>query len=150
MSPIPLKHQAAFLERNADKIILAWGTRCGKQYTIFWWAQKRPQVRFILACPKRLVSGWETDLALCGTKNVTVVSKERLKKTPLHHFDGFIFDEAHWLASGLYEKPSKLTRHVYDWLRKHPEYPVLLASATPIASKPSHLHTLATFTGHHC
>lgn len=149
MTPVPRQHQLEFLNRNPDKVILAWGTRVGKQYTICWWAQKRPHTRFILACPKKLVAGWVADLALCGTKNVMVVSKEQLKKTPLHPFNGFIFDEAHWLASGLYEKPSKLTRHVYDWLRKHPEYPVLLASATPISSKPSNLHTLAALKGHY-
>lgn len=140
-------HQAAFVKRNPDKAILAHGTRTGKTYTIAFWAKNRAKTKFVLACPKRIKDQWVRDLKLCGTKNVTVVSKEELKKTDLSKFNGFIFDEAHHLASGLYEKPSQLTAYVYGWLREHPDYPVLLATATPIASKPANLHTLATLTG---
>lgn len=141
-------HQRAFVERNPEKVIMGWSTRCGKSYAIAYWAKGRKSTRFILACPKRIVEQWVRDLKLCGVTNVTVVSKENLKKINLDEYNGFIFDEAHHLASGLYDKPSMLTRCVYEWLRLHPDYPVLLASATPIASKPSNLHTLAVLTGH--
>lgn len=155
-------HQQKIVDENPLKLILAHGTRTGKTYTIAFWAQKRPETKFALFCPKRIKKNWISDLALCGTTNVTVFTKEEIKKVDLEQFTGLIGDEAHHVASGLFDKrkkvgntnkrkfaPSDLTATIYNWVRLHPDYPILLATATPIASKPSNLHTLAALTGHY-
>ena len=86
-------HQQAFVDRNPQKAILAWGVRVGKTYTIAMWAQKRSETDFLLACPKRIKQNWIQDLVLCGTTNVTVVTKEEFKDTDLSKYNGVIVDE---------------------------------------------------------
>lgn len=144
-----LKHQQEFVDECPRKTILAWGTRVGKSYTICFWMKNFPNVEFILVCPKRIKKQWEDLLAECGVLNAVVMTKEEIKKTDISQYGGLVFDEAHHVASGLYKphKTSQLTRTVYNWVRNHPEAPVLLATATPICSNPSNLHTLAALTG---
>jgi hypothetical protein len=154
-------HQKEFAEHGPDKAILAWSVRTGKSFTALAWAEKRPAVKFLLVCPKRIKGDWLENVKEYGSKNVTVCTKEEFKNIDLSLFTGIIIDEAHHFASGLFDKkkkiantkkrkfaPSDLTAILYNWIRLHPEYPVLLMTATPISSKPSNLHTLAALTGH--
>src|SRR3990167_1392592 len=144
-----LPHQQKFVNENPRKAILAWGTRVGKSLTAVFWIKNYPEIMFILVCPKRLKLMWENLLIETGVKNATVRTKEEIKKQDLYIFKGLVVDEAHHISSGLYRphKTSALTRLIYNWVRDNPEAPALLATATPICSSPSNLHTLAALTG---
>jgi hypothetical protein len=143
------KHQKKFVEKNPVKCIMAWSTRAGKTYAIAFWALNRPKTRFILVCPKRIVDQWRRDLEACRVSNVIVASKEKFKFINLESYNGLIIDEAHHFASPIFDHPSQMTVKAYEFVRANPDMPVLLATATPIASKPANLHTLATLTGRH-
>lgn len=146
-----LPHQQEFVDKNQSKAILAWGTRVGKSYAICGWALNRRAKRGLLICPKRILGKWADDLEFCGVDNVSVVSKEHFKKLTPKNLDAYgfvIVDEAHHVASGLHMKPSQLTLHLYNWLVRSPHVEVVLATATPVASDPKNLHTLAALIGH--
>lgn len=139
-----LPHQQEFVDENPDRAIMAWGTRVGKSYAIIAWLQKRDNLTAFLICPKRLKAQWQR----MAPRNTTVITKEEAKKLKIDHYEALVVDEAHHLANPL-NKPSQLTRRVYEWVREHPDAPVLLATATPITSHPASLHTLGALTGHY-
>lgn len=142
-----LKHQKEFIKRNPKQSIMAWGTRVGKSYAIAFWLKNYPDTDFILICPKRIKKQWQEILKECEVVNTEVATKEEAKKIDLNKYGGLVCDEAHHISKGLYEKPSQITRTVYEWKRTHTDSPILLATATPIRSSPANLHTLATFAG---
>lgn len=140
-------HQKKFIEDNPNKAILSFGTRVGKSLAIIGWLKNYPTTRFMLVCPKRIKGQWKQLLAENGVAHATVLTKEEIKKADLSNFTGMIFDEAHWAGSPLFFKPSQLTRTIYEWVRNNHDAPVIMATATPIASSPANLHTLLALTG---
>lgn len=142
-------HQRDFVTTNPRKAILAWSMRVGKSYAIIGWLKNRPNVSFLLVCPKRIKEQWKKHLTETDTSNADILTKEEIKKKDISNYGGLVVDEVHHAASGLFSphKTSEVTRTLYEWVRAHPDAPVLLATATPICSMPANLHTLAALTG---
>jgi len=88
-----LKHQQDFVDLNPRKSILAWGTRVGKSFAITHWMRNWPAIKFMLVCPKRIKQQWKEHLAETQVTNVTVFTKEEVKKADLHLFTGLVVDE---------------------------------------------------------
>lgn len=141
-----LPHQQAFVDKNPDKHLLAWGTRVGKSLAITGWIEKQKSLRCVLICPKRLKKQWQDALTYEGIKNTDVYTKEEILRVNMSVYDAVVVDEAHHATSPLL-KPSRITRLLHDFTVDTPTAPILLATATPIRSTPWNIHTLAWILG---
>lgn len=138
------KHQQRFLDSNPNKALLCWEMRTGKSLPASIWTKNRG-TRGLIVCPKGLVKDWQII-----APHTTVLSKEAFKKLSptLPPPSSLVIDECHHFASGLFTRQrSQLSTSVYNLIRKYPDMPVLLLSATPITNNPASLHTLLCYIG---
>lgn len=137
-------HQQAFLDKNLTKALICFETGTGKTRTAVEWLRRYQGNAWVIV-PKRIKKKWQVDLS---DVKATVVTKEEFKKLDITNPTALIIDEAHAHASALFTKGrSQLAEHTYNLIRKYPQMPVLLLTATPISSTPANLHTLLTYTG---
>lgn len=137
-------HQQRFINKNPKTALLVWETGTGKTLAACEWLRMRPDRMALVVCPKAIVGKWKADLA--GIR-ATVVTRDEVKKLPLHLFTALVIDEAHDFASPIGKGRSERTTVIYEHLRTHPNTHVLLLTATPIRSTPWNIHTLAAFLG---
>jgi hypothetical protein len=139
-------HQKAFLDKNPDKALCAMEAGTGKTKIAVEWLRSR-QKNALVVVPKRIVQKWKKEL---GDVKAIVVTKEEFKKT-YYNFknpSALILDEAHFANSSLFTKQrSQISEKVYNFIKAHPDMPVLLLTATPISSTPANLHTLLCYIG---
>lgn len=138
------KHQQRFLDQNPDKALLCWDCRTGKTLPASIWGKNRG-TRGVIVCPKQGVEDWKRH-----SPEALVLSKEQFKKLSrgIENPTSLIIDECHTTASGLFLKGrSQLSTAVYNLVKKYPDMPVLLLSATPITNNPASLHTLLCYIG---
>ena len=138
------KHQQRFLDQNPDKALLCWDCRTGKTLPASIWGKNRG-TRGVIVCPKQGVEDWKRH-----SPEAMVLSKEQFKKCwqSIETPTSLIIDECHTTASGLFTRlRSQLSSAVYNFIRKYPDLPILLLSATPITNNPASLHTLLCYLG---
>ncbi len=142
------KHQIRYLnERNLDRDLLVHEMQTGKTAIACCWILLRPQVKFLIACPKSIIKKWQRELEEWGAK-ADVVSRDEIKKVDLSGYGGIILDEAQDFFSPAFTKQrSARTTAIYNYVRYHPKAHVLLLSATPIRSTSWNCHTAACFLG---
>lgn len=140
-------HQKKFTEQNPDKALICFEVGTGKTFTAVEWLRSRDQNALIIV-PKRIKKKWQKDLS--DVKG-NVVTKEEFKKLNLDSFgqpSALIIDEAHFANSGLFIRGrSQISTRIYEFIKKYPDMPVVLLTATPISSSPWNLHTLLCYIG---
>ena len=141
-------HQKRFDKKNPDRALLVWETGTGKTISACVWLNRRPDIKFVVVCPKGIIGKWRRDLKEWGVnlKNVDVVSRDNVKKIDLTNYGGIVLDEAQDFASPLFDKSrSKRAEIIYTYIRSHQKAHVLLLTATPVRSTPWNIHTLACY-----
>ncbi len=143
----PLKHQEKFQKNYTGSRLLVHEGGTGKTVCACLWLKDGRDGDALVVCPKRVVKKWEQELSKWGTK-ATVVSKETFKKMSIQRWTALVIDEADEFASPLFTpQRSQLSTAMYNFVKKCPETPRLLLTATPIRSSPWNLHTLLCLMG---
>ncbi len=143
------EHQKKFVSGYKDKCIIAHECGTGKTVCACMWLKDNRDSDALIICPKRVIQKWEAELVRWGTKG-TVVSKEQFKKIKLRKWSSVVVDEFDDFLSPLFTKGrSQLSASLYELIKKYPETPIMLASATVIRSNPWNLHTALTFSGNY-
>jgi len=141
------KHQQRFADKNPDKAMLVWETGTGKTVSACEWIKARPKIKMLVVCPKGIVGKWKRDIMDMNTI-ADVCTRDEVKKIDLNKYGGLILDEAQDFASPLFTKQrSKRAEVIYNYIKSHPNAPILLLTATPVRSTPWNIHTLACFIG---
>ncbi len=142
--PSLYKHQQSFLDKHLDKALVCFDAGTGKTLTAVEWLRPR-QGNAIVVVPKRIEDKWKKEL---GDVKATVITKEQWKKTDFIDPTALVIDEAQFHSSGLFTKGrSQLATKTYNFIKKYPNMPVLLLTATPVSSTPANLHTLLCYIG---
>src|SRR3990167_4853635 len=136
-------HQKKFLEKNPDKAMICFEAGTGKTKTAVEWLRSR-QGNALIVIPKRLRIKWREEL---GDVKATIVTKEEFKKIQdFPNCTALVLDEAHFASAPLFTKQrSQIATKVYNFIKKNPDMPVLLLTATPICSTPANLHSLLCY-----
>lgn len=141
-------HQAKFLKKNPDRMLLLWETGTGKTLAACEWIKKRKDRYTLVICPKAIKSKWLRDLEEAGVDElrVLVLTRDEVKKHNIEMCDALVIDEAQDFASPLFSKArSDRATKIYDHVKKYPDTHVLLLTATPVRSTPWNAHTLACY-----
>ena len=142
------KHQQRFADSNPDKAMLVWETGTGKTVSACVWIKARAKIKMLVVCPKGIVGKWKRDLIDMNTV-ADVCTRDEVKKIDLNNYGGLVLDEAQDFASPLFDKSrSQRSEVIYNFIKKNPDAPILLLTATPVRSTPWNIHTLACFIGH--
>lgn len=142
-----LTHQVKYSKDYKDKAFVVHEGGTGKTVCACVWLKDGRDEYALVICPKRIVLKWKGELIKWETK-ATVVSKEDFKKMPVEKWSAIVVDEADEFASPLFSKGrSQLATALYTLVKKYPETPVMLCTATPIRSNPWNLHTLLCYLG---
>lgn len=144
-----LNHQIKYAKgyKNKELVVHEGGT--GKSVCAAVWLADGRDDDALVVCSKRIIKKWQNELTKWGTK-ATVLSIEQFKKCPLREWSAFIIDEADEFASPLFTKQrSQRSTVLYELIKKYPDTPILMLTATPIRSTPWNLHTLLTFKDHY-
>lgn len=140
-------HQQKFVNENPDKALLVWEMQTGKTLAACEWIKKRPTKKILVACPKSIIGKWKRELKEAGAI-ADVCSRDDVKKIDLNKYDGICLDEAQDFMSPAFTKQrSQRTTVLYNYVKTHPDAPVLLLSATPIRSTAWNCHTAACYLG---
>lgn len=140
-------HQQRFLDKNPDRALLVWEGGLGKTIAACEWMKLRPNVRFLVACPKSIIKKWKQELEEWGA-TADVVSRDQIKKIDLTIYGGIVLDECQDFAAPLFDRSrSYRAATVYNYLKNHSRAHVLLLTATPVRSTPYNIHTLACYLG---
>lgn len=118
----------------------------GKTHAAALWLQQKDRSRnAVVLGPKQIRGDWEARAPKASYFTPQTILKESLPKDP----SAIVVDEADMWASPLFlaTKRSQCTTKLYDYIKRNPETPVLLLTATPIRSTPWNLHTLLTYIG---
>jgi superfamily II DNA or RNA helicase len=136
-------HQQRFIDQDPDRALLCWEVGTGKTLAACMWMKLRPDISFVVVCPKQILKMW-TDAVRSTT--AVVVTKEQYKKYTAP-YSGIVVDEAdQGFGSPLFTKGrSAMATTLYTWIRAHDTAPVLLLSGTPIRNSPHTAHTLLTY-----
>jgi hypothetical protein len=141
------RHQEKYAHGYPDKGFLVHEGGTGKTVCAAVWLKDGRDTDALVVCPKRVVQKWQETLVAWGTK-ATVLSKEDFKKAPLHDYSARVIDEADEFGAPLFLKGrSQLATKMYQMVRRFPDTPTLLLTATPIRSTPWNLHTLLCYLG---
>ena len=147
------KHQAEFLEKNPDKVIMAFEAGTGKSRTAIEWLKIKKVGLPLIIVTKAIKQKWHDDLKKWGYKeDYILLTKEEFKKEPpdnLQYIDALIVDEAHNFASPLFiaKMRSQVSEALYKLIENKPNMPILLLTANPVRSSPANLHSLLIFRG---
>lgn len=135
-------HQQKFIDANPERAMLCFDAGCGKTLAAVEWMKLRPEILFLVICPKQVKKMWQGVVP----PNAFVVTKEEFKKFK-GVYGGLVVDEAdHGFGSTLFTKGrSAMATALYTWIRAHPNAPVLLLTATPIRNAPHTSHTLLSY-----
>ena len=137
-------HQKNFLDKNPDKALICFETGTGKTLVAVEWLRPR-QGNALVIVPKRIVNKWQKEL---GDVKATIITKEQFKKVDFENPTAIVLDEAQFASSPLFTKQrSQISEKVYNLIKKYPNCPVLLLTATPISSSPANLHSLLCYIG---
>lgn len=132
---------------NRDKVLLCAEAGTGKTYAGICWLQLRPHLKALVVAPLGIQKKWQKDLDLWGVK-ADVVTTDGIKKIDLNKYNAVIIDECQNVNSALFDKSrSQRATVLYNYVKNNRNAHILLASATPIRSKPENLHTLACYLG---
>lgn len=151
MSITLFPHQEGFLKRNPARHLLAFETGLGKTRTAIEWVKLNNLQRVMIVCPKTIKSQWieiaNKELKPLGIGGKVLTKEQFRDKEPIrdaYQFKGFIFDEAHYVASDT----SKLFKKTIAWLESSNANYRLLLTATPVLAKGSiNVFALATVLG---
>jgi superfamily II DNA or RNA helicase len=137
-------HQKKFLDLNPNKALCTFEVGTGKTLIAVEWLRSR-QGNAIVVVPKRIQDKWKKDL---GDVKATVITKENFKKVDFENPTALVLDEAHFANSPLFTRQrSQISEKIYNFIKKYPDMPVLLLTATPISSSPANLHSLLCYIG---
>lgn len=144
-----LAHQVKYAQGYPDKGFLAHEGGTGKTVCACVWLRDGRDADALVVCPSRVVKKWQAALKAWDTK-ATVMSEHQFKVSPLKEWSARVIDEADEFASPLFTKGrSQRTTKMYEQVKKYPDTPTMLLTATPIRSSPWNLHTLLCFYGHY-
>ena len=142
-----LPHQIKFKKGYSHKVLAVHEGGSGKTYCGCLWLSDNRDSDALVICNKRIIKKWQESLKECGTK-ATVVSKEQFKKLPVKQWSAIVVDEADEFASPLFTRQrSQLSTTLYELIKKYPDMPIFLATATPVRSSPANLHSILCFRG---
>ncbi len=151
------QHQKNFLDFNAKRHVLVWGTGTGKTRTALEWAKKHGQETIIIV-PKALMTNWERAIfqwtgekvllkepRITETKSFLLTTKEYFRDhwDEFKFYDSIIIDEAHYFL-GI---KSQMHKHAMKFLKKHKPQYVLALTATPFLSSPFNIMALGKILG---
>lgn len=140
--------QKDFIENhNHDRVLLVAEAGTGKSVASICWLQLRSDKKALVVAPKGIQLKWKEDLAEWNAV-ADVCTTDAIKKINLDQYEAIVIDECQNVNSALFDKSrSGRATVLYNFIRTHPDVHILMASATPIRSKPENLHTLACYKG---
>jgi len=120
------QHQQEVVDANKPRLLIAFGTGCGKTLTAMSLGKKNNLWQLLIICPKSLKRNWQEQVP----DSWRVMTKEEFRRdwSKLGDYVGVIVDEAHFFCNLKSQMSKALLKYCKKWNIKYR----WLLTATPL------------------